>query len=97
MKREEERGRKRKRQREKDVLDSILGSKNARGHTYDARIRPQSFDPFTNETGREMINSYFIFLWSVFLYSNIVISKILVRVAFIVPVNLLSKLLKKFS
>ena len=46
------------RQKEKDVLDTILGSKNARGHTYDARIRPQSFDPFTNETGREMINSY---------------------------------------
>ena len=39
------------RQKEKDVLDSILGSKNERGHTYDARIRPQSFDPVTNITG----------------------------------------------
>merc|ERR1719320_980477 len=38
------------RQKEKDVLDSILGSKNERGHTYDARIRPQSFDPVTNIT-----------------------------------------------
>ena len=39
------------RQKEKDVLDSILGAKNSRGHAYDARIRPQSYDPVTNETG----------------------------------------------
>ena len=45
------------RQKEKDVLDSILGSKNERGHTYDARIRPQSFDPVTNITGMRALTT----------------------------------------
>ena len=44
------------------MLDSILGSKNARGHTYDARIRPQSFDPVTNITGKLKVKTSFAFI-----------------------------------